>query len=250
MDALILCGGFATRLEPISLFMPKALLPIGGRPLLDHIVDDIAKNGINKIVIATNKKFADQFEYWIDNRNSKNSDIKLDLIIEPSLHNNTKFGAIKGMKYAIDKAKLDDDLLIVAGDNYYDFSLVNLINEFKTNKAPILCVYDVSSLDEAKKFGVVAMENGVITDFSEKPNEPKSTLISTGIYLFEKSHVKQIDNYLMNGNNPDSPGYFIQWLSKNTKIKGVVGKGSWIDIGTIDSYKKVFSMKHREELPD
>lgn len=250
MDALILCGGFATRLEPITLFMPKPLLPIGGRPLLDHIIDSVASSDVDKIVIATNKRFADQFEYWMESKISKGFGKKLELVVEPSLHNNTKFGAIKGIKYAIEKANLNDDLLIVAGDNYYDFSIMDVINEFNTKKTPTLCVYDVSSIEEAKKFGVIGMENGVITDFSEKPSIPKSTIISTGIYVFDKEQIKKIDEYLKDGNNPDSPGYFIQWLIKNTKTHGVVGKGTWIDIGTIDSYKKVFALKHKEDLPD
>ena len=248
MDALILCGGFATRLEPITLFMPKPLLPVGGKPLVDYIIQDLDKLDINRIVIATNKRFEDQFEYWVNNKN-KNREKKIELVVEPALSNNVKQGAIKGMKYSVEKAGLNEDLLVIAGDNYYDFSLGDVVEKFNSQKAPIICVYDIRSNEDAKRFGVVKLNNGVITNFCEKPEKPESTLISTGIYAFRKDEISLIDKYLSDNNNPDSPGYLIQWLIKNTSVYGVVCEGTWADIGTVDSYKKIFLEKHREVFP-
>ncbi len=248
MDALILCGGFATRLEPITLFMPKPLLPVGGKPLVDYILDDLEKLDINRVVIATNKRFEDQFEYWINNKN-KNREKKIELVVEPALTNKVKQGAIKGMKYSIEKAGLNEDLLVIAGDNYYDFGLEEAVEKFYSKNGPVICVYDINSTEDAKRFGVVKVEDGVITNFCEKPEKPESTLVSTGIYAFRKNEIGLIDKYLSDNNNPDSPGYLVQWLIKNTQVNGVICKGNWADIGTVESYKKIFSEKHRETLP-
>ncbi|MEM0200960.1 MAG: nucleotidyltransferase family protein [Candidatus Micrarchaeaceae archaeon] len=243
MDALILCGGFATRLEPITLFMPKHLLPIGGKPLLEYILQDLSNLNVDRIVIATNKRFEDQFLYWINNRNVNNKQ-KLELIVEPAINNQVKLGAIKGMKYAIEKANLNNDLLVIAGDNYYDFSLNDVVKKFYSKNAPVICLYNIKSEDDAKRFGVVKINDDLITNFVEKPSAPESTLISTGIYIFSKKELSLIDRYLSDNNNPDSPGYLVQWLIKNTQIYGVVCEGNWVDIGTIDSYKKIFFEKY------
>ncbi|MGC8479433.1 MAG: nucleotidyltransferase family protein [Candidatus Micrarchaeia archaeon] len=249
MDALILCGGFATRLEPITQFTPKHLLPIGGKPLLDYIIEDIERLNINRIVISTNKKFADQFEYWLNNKNLLGKR-KIELVVEPALHNNVKLGAIRSILHTIENAKLNDDLLIIAGDNYYEFSLKELQDKFYNKNGPVLCIYDVKSLDDAKRFGVVELDGDKVVEFCEKPSDPKGTFISTGIYFFNVDNLNKIKEYIKDGNNPDSPGYFAQWLVKNTDVYGVIAKGIWMDIGTIDSYKKLFYEKHKEELPD
>src|SRR5271168_4663726 len=112
MDAIILCGGYATRLEPITFFVPKPLLPVNGKPILDHIIDDMEGLKINRFVLSTNLKFYDQFEYWAANK--KNSPEKIELIAEPSMDHSEKFGAIKGLNYTIEKAGVTDDILIIA----------------------------------------------------------------------------------------------------------------------------------------
>jgi glucose-1-phosphate thymidylyltransferase len=248
MDALILCGGYATRLEPITLFVPKPLLPIGGRPLLDYIIEDIDKLGVNRIVISTNKKFADQFEYWVENKNKGREMSRIELIVEPTLNHGTKFGAVKGIHYSIEKAGIDDDLLIVAGDNFYNFSLSRIISHFKLNRKPTICVHDVEALERAKRFGVVKLDGHRVLYFHEKPEKPESTLISTGIYIFPKEMFAKFSDYLNQNNNPDAPGYFLQWLIKNAEVDAVVHKGTWFDIGTIETYKEVFAMFHREKI--
>lgn len=240
MDALILCGGFATRLEPITLFVPKPLLPVGGRPILDYIVDNVLSVGAERIVISTNKKFADQFEYWANSRRSQGLTKPLELIVEPALHNGQKFGAIKGIEYAIEKAHLDDDLIIVSGDNLFSFSLSGLMEHFHRTRQATVCVYDVGSIDDAKRFGVIKLEGSSVTDFVEKPEHPESTLISTGIYAFPKEMLNKFRAYILKKNNPDAPGYFLQWYIKGMPLHAVVYKGDWFDIGTIDTYKKVF----------
>ncbi|MDE1851573.1 MAG: nucleotidyltransferase family protein [Candidatus Micrarchaeota archaeon] len=240
MEALVLCGGFATRLEPITLFVPKPLLPIGGRPILDYTVDKIRDANIGRIIFSTNQKFSDQFSYWIDHRKSSGVDNPIELVVEPTNHEGEKFGAIKGINYTIDKAGIKDDLLIVAGDNFYKFGLGKVIEHFNKTRKPTVALYDLKSLEDATRFGVVTIKDDVLTGFQEKPKEPKSTMVSTGIYLFPKEMLGKFAEYIKNGNNPDAPGYFLQWLISNNEIHGVVYEDNWFDIGTLDTYKKVF----------
>ncbi len=238
MDVLILCGGFAKRLEPISLFIPKQLLPIRGRPLIDYIVDNALSLGANKIVVSTNKRFSDQYEYWLANKKCSGTE-NMQLVIEPTLNNNQKFGAIRGIENTIRAAKLKDDLLVVAGDNFFDFSLLGMAGHFEKSRKPTICAYDVGSLESAKNFGVLNIEGDVVKKFNEKPENPESTLISTGIYLFPKDLLNEFGEYLKDGNNPDAPGYFIKYLVSKHEVHAVIPRGNWYDIGTLDAYNKV-----------
>jgi glucose-1-phosphate thymidylyltransferase len=240
VDALILCGGFATRLEPITLFVPKPLLPVGGKPILEHIVDSVAELDVDRIVLSTNRKFNNQFEYWARNKMALGFAKRIEIVEEPSMHHGEKFGAIKGIHYTIEKAKLSDDLLIIAGDNFCSFDLGRVTRCFTKERKTTIAVYDIKSVSGAKRFGVVSMNGDTVTGFAEKPENPKSSLISTGIYLFPKETLKKFGEYVREGNNPDAPGYFLQWLISRQEVKGVVYSDDWYDIGTIETYKKVF----------
>ncbi len=248
MDALILCGGFATRLEPITLFVPKPLLPIGGKPIIDYIVEDIEKFSVNRIVISTNRKFADQFEYWMKNKKARGLKGETEMVVEPTMHNGHKYGAIKGISHAINSAKLEDDLLIISGDNFYTFSIGNLIEHFKKKRKPTICAHDIGSVSGASRFGVVGVEGDIVKSFEEKPAEPKSSMVSTGIYAFPSESLGKFDEYLDGSNNPDAPGYFMQWLIGKEETHAIVYQGEWFDIGTIETYKRVFEEFHRERV--
>ncbi len=247
MDALILCGGFATRLEPITLFVPKPLLPVGGRPILDHILDGVAGLGVSRIVLSTNKKFSDQFKYWAENKAASGFKIPIEIVVEPTMHHGEKFGAIKGINYTIETAKLKDDLLIVAGDNFYTFDLKKMVDAFKKSSKTTIAVYDVKSVDDARRFGVVHLDGSRVTGFEEKPLNPRSTLISTGLYLFPSVMLKKFHEYMSDGNNPDAPGYFLQWLIGKEVVEGAVYNDKWYDIGTIDTYREVFDANRKNK---
>ncbi len=240
MDAIILCGGFATRLEPITLFVPKPLLPIAGRPILDYIIDNVVEAGADRIVLSTNKKFSDQFKYWAANKAASGFSNKIEIVVEPTMHQGEKFGAIKGIEYTIEKGNLSSDLIIVAGDNFFKFKLLKVAEEFKKQRKVTIALHDIKSVDEAKRFGVVEMNGNKVVGFMEKPESPKSSLISTGIYIFPKEMLGLFKEYVSNGNNPDAPGYFLQWLMGRQDVNGFVYDQKWYDIGTVDTYKEVF----------
>jgi glucose-1-phosphate thymidylyltransferase len=249
MKAIILCGGFATRLEPITKFVPKPLLPIGGKPILDYILTDLSADGLDEIDIhiSTNHKFYDQFDYYLDHRKEKLKRSNIRVCKEPSTHNGNKFGAIKGILHTINTFGIDDDVIIIAGDNFYDFTLKGCINDFMKDRQLTICVHPVGSFEEAKRFGVVEMEGDFIKAFHEKPPEPVSKLISTGIYLIPREYIRLVHKYIEDKNNPDAPGFFIQWLVNNgTNIKGYKTSGKWFDIGTLATYEEVFKLYEKD----
>lgn len=241
MDTLILCGGFATRLEPITLFVPKPLLPVGGKPILDHIMENVVRQNPEKIVLSTNRKFSGQFRHWMQGWSARKLGKSMGIVVEPTMSHGDKFGAIKGINYAIEHAGLDADLLVIAGDNYFSFDLGMLISTYLKTRKPTIAVYDIKSYDEAKRFGVVELDGDVIKSFEEKPEKPKSMFVSTGIYILPKETLHRFAEYVNDGNNPDAPGYFLQWLINKETIHAVAYAEEWYDIGTLATYKEVFN---------
>ncbi len=237
MKAIVLCGGFAKRLLPISEFIPKPLFPLGGKPLVDHIVDRIINIKINDIYLSVNKKFQDQFKYYASKRN----DVKISLIVEPTMKEEEKLGAIKGLKYAMDRIDYDN-FIVIAGDNYFDFELIDIYKKFMEINKITIGLFELSSLEEARRFGVVEIdENNKIISFEEKPDKPKSKLISTGIYLFPNGVSEKLTKYINDKNNPDQLGNFITWLIKNEDVYGIPLKGKWYDIGTLETYRELYN---------
>ncbi len=237
MKAVVLAGGFATRLYPLTEFTPKPLLPIVGKPIINYIIEKLEMiDEIDLIYVSTNKRFEKHFQNWLSNLNSKK---EIKLIIEGTLNEKEKMGAVGSLKYLIEKENITSDLMIVAGDNLFDFSLYSFIEYYKKKKAPVVAFYDIKSIDDAKRFGVACVDvNQKVIDFEEKPQNPKSTLVSTCCYLFPENSLELLKEYIDNKNNPDHPGSFIKWLSEKDSVFGFTFDGRWFDIGHMDAYKQ------------
>lgn len=236
MKAIILAGGYGKRLWPISRHIPKPLIDIGRRPLLDHIIDKIkAVRGIDKIYISTNERFAFPMTSWMqDHQNGI-----MELIIEPTKEEEGKFGTIAGLEYIIKSKHIDDDCLIIAGDNLFDFDIDTFINYFKEKKSSVIAVYDIGDITKAIIYGIVSVDKSSrITDFVEKSPEPKSTLAATCCYIIKKDSVRKIAEYVAGGGRKDSPGFFISWLSKKEPVYAFSFRGHWFDIGDFESLEK------------
>ena len=243
MEAIVLCGGFAKRLEPLGEFVPKALLTLNGRPLVDYIVSNLGKiEDVNRIIISTNQKFEDQFNYWIELKRNSGFKKKLELVVEPTQDNDSKLGAVKGMAYAKRKAKVNEDLLVILGDNFYTFNLRHILKGMQRHKEPSIVAYDIGSKEGASRFGVVKVDSkGIVEEFEEKPEKPKSSLVSTGIYFYPSASLGMLDEYVRSAGKADDIGHFIGWLSKKTQVRAIVPKsGEWFDIGTLDGYRQIF----------
>ena len=218
---------------PLTENKAKPLLPIGGRPILDHIIEKIP-SGLGEIIVVSNDKFYKDFLDW-----SMKYENKIKVLNDGSTSNETRLGGIGDLWLAIEKEKIDDDILLILGDNIFDFDLKKIVDFFGKMKKDVVVLHDVKDLEEAKKFGVVSIKNNKIISFEEKPQNPKSTLISTGIYIFSKDTVKKIKEYLEEGNSNDGPGYLIHYLIKTQDVYALLLDGFWYDIGSKETYEKI-----------
>ena len=219
MKALVLAAGYATRLRPLTDDFPKGLLPVGGRPIVDWIVDNIRRAGIDDIRLVTNARFAGLFGEWADG---------VTIVDDGTATNETRLGAIGDIQFA----DLDDDALIVAGDNLFDYEIADLVEFWRSRDGSAVAVHDVGSKELAKRYGVIAVDaDERIVDFAEKPDEPASTLVATATYLYSRAHLRLVDTYLAEGNPPDQPGHLVAWLHRREPVYAYRFEGGWYDVG-------------------
>jgi glucose-1-phosphate thymidylyltransferase len=230
MKAVVLAAGYATRLRPLTDTWAKELLPIGGRPIIDWIVDAIAQvDDVDEVHIVTNSRKAEAFTQWAAGR---------DVVVhdDGTSSNENRLGAIGDMLFVIERAGLDDDLLVIAGDNLFDFSLVRFVEFWRAKgTASAVAVRDVGSLELASHYGIVSLgDDGRVLDFEEKPADPPSTLAATATYLFHRDHARLIRAYLAGEHGADQPGRFVGWLQRHEPVYGWVFDATWYDIGNLE----------------
>ncbi len=222
MKALILAAGYATRLRPLTDSIPKQLLPVGGRPMVDWILDRIVETSADEIHLVTNARFAAVFEQWAEEE---------DVIVhnDGTTSNEDRLGAIGDIRFV----GLDDDLLVVAGDNLFDYSLADYESYWQARPgASCIAVLDVGDPELAKKYGIVDVdEDDRVIGFVEKPEHPATTLCATATYLYDREHARLVSTYLDEGNPPDQPGNFVAWLHARVPVYAYRLPGDWFDIG-------------------
>jgi glucose-1-phosphate thymidylyltransferase len=227
MKAVLLAAGYATRLRPLTDAVPKQLLPVGGRPLLDWILDKVREvEDVDQVHLVTNSYFAEQFRAWADPHRVVVHD-------DGTRTNEDRLGAVGDLQLTIARGGLDDDLLVLAGDNLFDFSLADFVDFARSHGvASALAVYDCGDLELATHMGIVELdETDRVVFFVEKPSDPPSTLASTATYVFPREHVPLVGRYLGQGHPPDNIGSFLGWLSGQRPVYGYRFEGSWYDIG-------------------
>lgn len=241
MKAIILAAGYAVRLQPLTIDMPKSLLSVGNKIIVDRIIDKIAAvRGAGQVTIVTNDRFYRKFAAWL--AGSKHRD-RAVIINDLTASNETRLGAIKDIELALTRTGMDDDILIIAGDNLFDFDLNRFVEFARSNSDGVsVALYDVKEPALASAYGIVKVDKAArVIDFQEKPPRPQSTLASTGIYYFPKNKLPFIKEYVKMQTKLDAPGYYIGWLSKREKVYGFTFTEDWYDIGSIESYKKADS---------
>jgi glucose-1-phosphate thymidylyltransferase len=244
MKVIILAAGYATRLYPLTLNQPKPLLPVAGKPMIEHVLDNMAPiEGIDRVYVVTNAKFAGHFQKWADGY--KTAPLNFTVINDGSTDDSNKLGAIGDLNLVLTKENLNDDIIVVAGDNLFDQSLEGFGKLCREKQAPILAVYDVGNLEEIKKYNSIVLDDeGRIKFFEEKPQNPQSTLTGIALYFYPKSTLPLIRQYVDEGNNPDQPGRLVQWLYPRTSFYTWRVPGLWYDIGskeTLEEANRIFS---------
>ena len=235
MNVLILAAGYATRLYPLTLTKAKPLLEVAGKPMLEWVIDNLAPvPDIDTIYIVTNNKFANDFQSWADGYRQRNPNRRFKIINDGSTDDSDKLGAIGDINFVLSRetAAANDDLIVVAGDNLFSEPLTEFVAHARSSEAT-LATYDVGDLEAIKKYSAITLnEEGVITSFEEKPQQPKSTLTGIALYYFSRATIPMFRTYIEEGNNPDQPGRFIQWLYTRRPVKTHQIQGTWFDIGS------------------
>ena len=236
MKCLILAAGYATRLYPLTENFPKPLLKVKDKTILDWLVDDIDEsNLVDEYVVISNHKYAKHFEDWASTKTQK-----ITVVDDMTSTNETRLGAVKDIEYAIDKLALDDDMLVIAGDNVLDFSLTKFIEYAKVKKASCIMRYYESSETKLLKCGVVTIdENDKIIKMTEKSPNPETHWCTPPFYYYTKEDAKLIKRGIEEGCGIDAPGSYIAWLAKNVDVYAMEMPGKRYDIGNLESYAKV-----------
>ena len=230
MKAIILAAGYATRLAPLTDSIAKQLLPVGGRPMMDWVCDKVEEVTMD-VHVVTNSRFAADFERWAERRGSG-----VTVHDDGTVTNDDRLGAIGDIGFVLERTGSEDDLLVVAGDNLFDFDLTDLAEFWQAKgTASAVAVYDCGDLELATHYGVVEVgEDERLVGFEEKPSEPRTTLVATATYLYHQDHVPLVKRYLAEGNPPDQPGRLVAWLYPREAVYGYRFGGAWFDIGNPD----------------
>lgn len=238
MKALIMAAGYATRLYPLTKDKAKPLLPIAGRPIIDYITDSLnAVREIDRIYVVTNSRFAASFEEWAGARRG-GARVPISVVDDGTVSDDDKLGAIGDIRFVLERERIDDDLLVVLGDNLFDIDVGDIVASFK-RRGITVAAYDVRDREAAKLYGILAVDDSFrVVDFQEKPPDPPSTLAAIGMYLYPGEKLDLFRVYAEDGNKMDAPGYFVKWLYRREPVYAYVFNGVWYDIGDLEMYRK------------
>ena len=234
MTGIILAAGYATRMYPLTLNFPKPLLEVGEKKIIDHLLEDGERSGIERFVVVSNHKFISLFREWAE---GKENVMVLD---DGSVDNEHRIGAVKDIEFAIEKAGINDDTLILAGDNVLDFSLSSFIEYGK--KKGTSCIMRHRETDRARlrKTGVVTIDQSdLVLSMEEKPKEPKSEWAVPPFYYYVKEDLPLIKEGIENGCGTDAPGSFVSYLAERRPVHAFLMPGKRFDVGSIEGYEKI-----------
>ena len=236
MKCLILAAGYATRLYPLTENFPKPLLEVQRKTILDWLIEDIDTLGlIDEYVVISNHKFAHHFDAW-----AKTKKQKVTVVDDGTDTNETRLGAVRDVQFAIDALGLDDEMLVIAGDNLLDFSLTRFVTYAKEKNASCIMRYYEPSEERLHKCGVVQIdETDRILHMEEKPAEPRSHWCCPPFYVYTREDAKLVKRGIELGCGVDAPGSYMAWLSTQTPVYAMEMPGRRYDIGNLESYQKV-----------
>lgn len=238
MKCILLCAGYATRLFPLTENFPKALLEVGGKSIIDYTLAKVNEiDEIDEIYLVTNAKYTPHFEKWAIEKNNVKP---ITVFNDGTTTNDDRLGAIGDIQFVIEKASIQDDILVLATDNLFDFKLVDFFDFYKTKNAPCVCVRKEEDMDLLRRIGVALFNDEMqILNFEEKPANPKSEYGVYAEYIYPQNVVPIIKEYLEDGNSSDAPGNLVAYLYKKMPVYSYIFEGACYDIGTHEALKEV-----------
>lgn len=234
MTSIILAAGYATRMYPLTLNYPKPLLEVGGKKIIDWLIEDLEKSGVERTVVVSNHKFISQFQAWAEGREN------IIVLDDGSEDNDHRLGAVKDIEFAIEKANIDDDIVVLAGDNVLNFSLSSFIEYGRKRKTSCIMRHEEKDENKLRKTGVIEIdEDELVLDMEEKPKEPKSNWAVPPFYYYTKEDKDLIKEGIASGCGTDAPGSFVSWLVKTRPVHAYRMIGERFDVGSIEGYEKI-----------
>ena len=236
MKCLILAAGYATRLYPLTENFPKPLLPVGGKPILDWLIEDVdTVSVVDQYIVVTNHRFARHFRDW-----AKFSTAPIIVVDDGTDTNENRLGAVKDILFAVEQLGLDDDLLILAGDNVLDFSLTEFIRYAQDKQTSCVMRYYEADEKRLTKSGVAEIgENDLLIGLEEKPAEPKSHWCTPPFYFYRAEDARKIKDAIADGCGTDAPGSLVAWMCQHTEMHSMEMPGKRYDIGNLESYEAI-----------
>lgn len=235
MKCIILAAGYATRLYPLTENYPKPLLKVGEKTILDWLADDIGDMA-EEFVVISNHKFVKRFKDWADGHTQK-----ITVVDDGTESNETRLGAVCDIQFAIDELKLNDDILVIAGDNVLDFSLRDFVKYAQEVGTSCTMRYWEEEPTKLRRSGVSEVEGEKLVSFEEKPENPKSNWCTPPFYYYVSSDVMLIKNAIKDGCSTDAPGSLVAWMCKRSPMYSMVMPGRRYDIGNLESYNAIKS---------
>ncbi len=236
MKALILAAGYAVRLYPLTKDLPKPLLEVGNKAILAHILEKVQALPVTDISVITNDRFYQHFEEWLGTNNPWKKPVTI--INDGTFSNEDRLGAIGDMHLYLKQQGEIDDLLIIAGDNLFGFSLQDFVSFFHRQKRSIVAFRDLGDIEKVRnRLGVGVLQGTRVVAFEEKPAQPSSALAATACYLFRKEDLPLVGTFLQQ-HQADSPGHFVRWLTEQREVHGFVFQEHWFDIGSFEGLEE------------
>ncbi len=245
MKAIILAAGYATRLHPLTRDLPKSLLPVAGKPILEYTLEKIGEcREIDRIYIVTNRKFYRTFMEWLDRYRRLQrlkSSVSVEIVNDGTISNEQRLGSIGDLALVVDQKRIDDDLLVICSDKMFEFSLVDFIGSYRQRREAVNACFETGDRERIRnKHGCVVLDtDGRILEFQEKPAQPASSIQSVAFYIYPRKVIPLFTQYLAEGNNTDAPGFFAQWLCRRIPMFAFLFTEPCYDVGTAESYAQI-----------
>ena len=234
MDSIVLAGGFAKRMLPLTKNTPKQLLDVAGEPMLSHVLKSLEEISPERVIISVNSFFSSHFSQFIDDYSGP---LNLQLFVESSENEEEKLGALGALNLLFSELNINGPVFIAGGDNLSNFDLSAMVSKSERTNRDVIGLYDVEDNNLAKLYGIAELKSDRIVDFVEKPSDPKSTLAATAYWLLSTDGISNFFDYINSGGDRDALGNFLAWNIKRNEVLSVSYRGTWYDIGDLESYK-------------
>ena len=236
MKCLILAAGYATRLYPLTENFPKPLLKVGNKTILDWLIDDIDGAGlVDEYIVISNHKFAHHFQNWAAEKQQK-----VTVVDDGTSSNETRLGAVCDIQFAIEQLGLDDDMLVIAGDNLLDFSLQRFARYAKEKGTSCIMRFYEPNDEKLLKCGVVTTDQtDRVLRMTEKSPTPETHWCCPPFYYYTKDDARLVKKGIESGCGTDAPGSYIAWLCTQTAVHAMEMPGRRYDIRNLQSYEQV-----------